>query len=172
MGLTMGFISNSLISGICCVVLCGAAFGIVFPILLRKRLGKFTDKIFNADTKYILSEPEGFQYRMPCSYMKTDKFAIGSVLYLGKSGFSYVPHKKNLKRHQNSFDISPLESCQFSLAEPSYGKLTLILTPKPPLHLEIKTGNNAWKFLVPTPQTTLRKIQECCNKLVTEETSG
>src|SRR5262245_17339219 len=118
-----------LVAGLSFGVLFGLTFGLLFPARFRKKMASVIDAIYNGDTKIVqLPPPENeFLYRMPCSWMKSDNFSVGGVLYLGKQSFLFVPHKKNLPIHRDPFEITPINEVTLSVVEPHMNLLLRLL---------------------------------------------
>ena len=138
----------------------GLSLALIIPARLRKTMALFIDAVY-ADNPEFVEVPgvvEEFSHRLPCSWMKSDKFAVGGVLYFGNDSFMFVPHKKNLAQHREPFAIAPLNSVTFSLVQPKNFQAGLLFK-KLPRHLEMAWSCGKARFLVPDPENTLMRIK-------------
>jgi hypothetical protein len=156
-----------LASGISFGILFGLVFALRFPARARKQLSTATDAIYFDDPKFIVLPPPhlGLTHRLPCSWMRRDNLAVGGVLYLGPSGFLFMPHTKNLPTHREPFEIQPIEDIRFSLVKPRLNILTRLLVERIPLHLEIESRDRSARFMVPEAESTLNKITRAIRPL-------
>jgi hypothetical protein len=156
-----------LTSGISFGILFGLVFALMFPARMRKQLSTATDAIYFDDPKFVVlpSDKLGLTHRLPCSWMKSDNFAVGGVLYLGPRGFLFMPHNKNLPTHREPFEIQPIEEIRFSLVKPRLNILTRLLVERIPLHLQIESRDRSARFLVPDAENTLNKISRAIRPL-------
>lgn len=150
------------------VILVGIASGLPFglclalliPAMSRKTIASFINAVY-ADDLEIVELPasaEEFSHRLPCSWMKTDRFSVGGVLYLSSERFMFVPHKKNLPCHREAFEIAPLNDVTFSTVQPSHLLASLLFRKMPP-HLEITWSGGKTRFIIPDPENTLMRIK-------------
>lgn len=147
------------------VLYSGLSFGILFPIFFKRRITSLRNAIYNGDPNIVNLPPttRDYSYRLPCGWMKTDNFVVGGILYIGKSGLMFVPHKKNLKRHQIPFEISTLNDLTITLSEqkPSkfVGKLRKLFVKNPQPLIEIVWPQGSVKLSVPIPKETITEIK-------------
>ena len=141
----------------------GVFFGLTFPRTFRRKMTAFTDAIY-AGRSDLIDEPradEGWRYRLPCSWMKTPRFAVGGVLYIGSGGVLFVPHRKNLKRDRVPIELGPPGDIQLSLLPPPpVGMVRRTLVPRPQKLLEIAAKSRRERFLIPQPESVIQIIQK------------
>lgn len=150
-----------IIIGLSFGIIFGLAFGWVFPTIFRRKMASAMSAIYDGDPKIVPAPPseKEFSYRLPCSWMKSDNFAVGGLLYLGKQSLMFVPHQENLAQHRNGFEIAPLNNVTLSLVQPRLNLLARLLTERPPSHIEIRWEHGQPRFLVPEAEITLTKIK-------------
>jgi hypothetical protein len=150
------------------VILVGLAFGVPFGLCLalaipagfRKRMASFTDALYAGDPKIVElpASVDDYSHRLPCSWMKSDKFSVGGVLYLSRERFMFAPHNKNLPQHREAFEIAPLNDVTFSMVQLSNFMARLLLKKLPP-YLEITWSSGKARFVIPDPEHTLMRIK-------------
>lgn len=140
----------------------GFLFAVFFPKLFRRRLATLVTSAYTGDLHVIGTPPTppAYAYRLPANWMKTDHLAIGGVLYIGRTGLRFVPHRHNLRRHQQPFEITPLEQLSFSLVEPNLNWLFRQYHTNTPHYIEIRWPSGRARFAVPTAAATLQEIQQ------------
>ena len=149
-----------LLSGLLFGVLFALIFGFMFPARARRRFSAATDAIYFDDPKFVVLPPAdlGLTHRLPCSWMKSENFAVGGVLYLGSGGFLFIPHRKNLPIHRQPLEIKSLSDITFSLVTPRPNSLMKLLVKSAPPRLQIESHDTSARFLVPEAKKTLEKI--------------
>jgi hypothetical protein len=159
---TLPLLTVGLVSGLLFGVLFALVFGFMFPARARQRLSAATDAIYFDDPKFVVLPPAdlGLTHRLPCSWMKSENFAVGGVLYLGSGGFLFIPHRKNLPTHRQPFEIKSLSDITFSLVTPRLNSLMKLLVKRVPPRLQIESRDTSARFLVPEAEKTLGKIAE------------
>jgi hypothetical protein len=152
--------STVIISGLGFGIFFGLVMALRFPAISQRKMTSIVDDIYAGDAK-IVQPPSGkeFSYRLPCSWMRSNNFAVGGVLYLSKESFMFVPHKKNLPQHREPFEIAPLNNATFSLVEPRVNLLSRFLTERPPRLVAVKWRGEEARFSVPEAEVTLMKIK-------------
>jgi hypothetical protein len=147
----------------------GVLFGRSFPRTFRQRVSSMTDALY-AGNKDLVDEPpveKSLRYRLPCSWMKSPAFAVGGILYIGKDGMLFYPHRKNLKGDRAQFEIGPLSGIQLSLVPPPpMGLVRRTLVPNPESLLEVKVGSRSERFLIPQSA----RVIEIIRKRIDEQT--
>jgi hypothetical protein len=139
----------------------GGGYASFFSWIARRSNKLFTDKLYRGDLKFDVPPPatKNLKYRLVCSWIKSNKLAIGGVLYIGKDLLLFVPHKHNPPKHSQPFEIAPLENLTLGLAKPRRNLIDKILIPKPRSFIEIKWLEHSARFSVPQPLETLSEIE-------------
>jgi len=137
-------------------ILSGLFFGALFPLSLRHKLRRFTNRLYSGDEGLIrIPTTEGpFDYKLPCNWLQ-ESVGVGGVLCVGRSGLLFVPHALN-RRSATFFRMAPLEQLQVgvSKAPRSLSLLQRMLVPHPPSLLEIRWPSEVACFVVPQATTT------------------
>jgi hypothetical protein len=147
-------------------VLSGLFFGALFPRYLRRKVLRFTDRLYSGDETLISIPPtEGpFDYKLPCTWVR-ESIGVGGVLYVGRSGLLFVPHRLN-QRSAQFFRMAPLETLSASAVESQHGNvLQRILVPHPQPLLQIDWLSKSARFRVPSAATTAELLAQATQSL-------
>lgn len=140
-------------------VVAGLPFGWLLPRLLRRSLRSINDKLYYADAT-LVTEPasEGWLYRVPSSLLKSPRFAVGGVLYLGPSGMLFVPHHRNRKQNQEATLFAPLGEIGLSLVPVPQNALARLLSQRPPMSVRVSWPGGAVNLMLPAPERTMHLL--------------
>src|SRR5262245_41833780 len=86
----------------------GALFGILFPIVFRRQMFSYVDAVYQGRPGWAATDPpqgKEVHSRLPCGWSKNARMNVGGVLYVGKAGFVFVPHRRNLPGDRNAIEI-------------------------------------------------------------------
>jgi hypothetical protein len=97
-------------------------------------------------------------YRLPCSWIRSNNFAVGGVLYFGSDGLLFVPHRLNLKRDQSIFEMGPNHQLHLTLMPTQLNRFMKMLVPRPVPRLQLTWPGGSAQFLIPAPDRTLKLI--------------
>jgi hypothetical protein len=104
-----------------------------------------------------LSPPEC----VTCNFMLSEKFAVGGHLYLGKSEWIYVPHRKNPKRHQETQSLAPRLIETIALRKLRKGAVAKLAFPSEVDVIEIRAaGSVVWSIIAPDAELVVRALRE------------
>jgi hypothetical protein len=147
-------------------VLSGLFFGALFPRYLRRKVQRFTDRLYSGDETLIsIPSTEGpFDYKLPCTWLQ-ESIGVGGVLYVGRSGLLFVPHKLN-QRSAQFLRMAPLEALSVTVVESPRGNvLQRILVPHPQPLLQIEWLSESARFRVPSAATTTELLVQAMRSL-------
>jgi|GEM_PF-1248780 len=163
-------LSNALALSVLSGIPFGITFGITFPLVARQIYSSAVDKIYNGDLKTIGEIPtqDIYTHRLPCSWLKSNTFSIGGVLYIGEESLVFVPNTQNLPQHRKPFDILPLGSLEMSVTEMKLGWLKKMIMKRPPRLLEISWSTDNARFVVPDAEQTLMRIKQVVDRRLLE----
>ncbi len=155
-------LKECLLLGMSTGALSGVFFGFFFPRAFRRKMSSITDANYSREPEPdVLAAPEKkLLYRLPSNWMKTDNFAVGGVLYIGKSGLFFLPHGKNLPRDRSSFEMGPADELRLSLTPTTLTGCKRLLVPRPAPLLHIIWPGGEANFLIPSPRNTLGLIEK------------
>lgn len=86
----------------------GIAWALLFTWLFR-RFGKtLNDQWYFADPRMVASEPAGYEYRLPCTWVPSNASARAGVLYLGSEGLRFDPSVRLAREVRGPLIIAPL----------------------------------------------------------------
>lgn len=143
----------------------GPLFGLGFPAMVRRSVRLIAAGIY-AGESWIIDPPamtDRVYYQVLCTCMR-GRVGLGGVLYLGRKGFLFMPHKRNRKR---TVPIEmPLETLRISLGAPSIGnRIQRLLTPRPQGQIEVTWNGGSARFLMPNPAETYVRLRRCLETL-------
>ena len=155
-------LEECLLVGMSTGALSGVFFGFFFPRSFRRKMSSITDANYSRgpEPDVLLSPEKKFLYRLPSNWMKTESFAVGGVLYIGKGGLFFLPHGKNLPRDRSSFEMGPADELRMLLTPTTLTGLKRLLVPHPAPLLNIMWPGGEASFLIPSPQNTLGLIEK------------
>jgi hypothetical protein len=144
----------------------GLLLGVLFPALWKRRTKTFIDGLYNGEEWITELPPPGFHiyYKLPCTW-NDDQAAVGGILYLGRQGLIYVPHKRNGRAYP-PFTMSPIETVKTALVQPPFtNAIRKLLGPKPQPQLEITSQKSCMRFIVPQPPTTITALNRLLDSI-------
>lgn len=143
-------------------ILCGVIFGKISPRRFRKRMSSMIDRLYSGDSEIASPLPpeKDLRYRLPCSWKRSENFAVGGILYIGPQVLLFAPHKKNLPRDRSSFEMGPSKTLKLSLTPQKPAGFFKLFAPRPPLQLLVVWTDGNAKFLIPAPTLVLKLIEE------------
>lgn len=170
MGLACLFLTPSMagpgwhaLLSICAGVFSGVVFGKTFPRGFRTKMTSIIDRLYAGDPELVTAPPPEKKpgYRLPCSWKRSENFAVGGVLYIGPQGLLFMPHKMNLPRDRSSsFEMGPGEGLKLSLTTQKVAGFFKLLVPRPASVLQVSWPGGSAQFLVPAPDRVLKLIEE------------
>ncbi|MBV8886346.1 MAG: hypothetical protein JO235_20460 [Chroococcidiopsidaceae cyanobacterium CP_BM_RX_35] len=123
---------------------------------------RFTKEIYAGVGKFATPPPtsDAYKYRLACSWRKSDKLAVGGVLYLGENDMIFVPHLANLPSDREPFTIVYAQDLSLQLVPQRLKGFNRLLVPRPPELLQISSLGGSRLFLVPTPKQVAARIRQ------------
>jgi len=151
-----------LLLGMSTGALSGAFFGFFFPRVFRRKMSSITDANYSREPEPdVMPSPEKkLLYRLPSNWMRSESFAVGGVLYIGRDGLLFLPHGKNLPRDRSTFEMGPADELRLSLTPATLTGRKRLLVPRPVPLLNIIWPGGEANFLIPSPQNTLGLIEK------------
>jgi len=162
----IGYVLRVFLS-ICMGILSGVAFGWVFPRRFGKRMSSIIDRLYAEDTDItVLPPPEKeLRYRLPCSWKRSENFAVGGILYIGRLGLLFAPHKMNLPSDRSVFEMGPNKSLEFSLAPQMLNGFFKLLVPRPTPLLQVVWPGGSAQLIIPAPNHVFELIRDRVREL-------
>lgn len=144
----------------------GLLFGILFSMFSRQRTKTYVNALYNSE-EWIANLPAAdlsIYYQLPCTW-NNGQVGVGGILYLGREGLIYLPHKRNVHWHP-PFTMSPIETVNTSLIQPPIRNvIQKLLIPKSQPQLEITSQKGRMRFTVPQPSKTIKKLDSLLERL-------
>lgn len=142
-------------------VFAGIAFGKGFPNRFRKKMSSIIDRLHAGDTDIDVPPPpeKELQFRLPCSWKRSENFSVGGVLYIGPLGLLFVPHKMNLPRDRSVLEMGPNKSLELSLTAQTLTGFLKMLVPRPTPLLQVSWPEGSAQFIVPAPNQVFELIR-------------
>lgn len=137
----------------------GLSFGWLFTRLLRRSFRSIKDELYYADAR-LVTEPasDGWLYRVPSTLLKSPRFAVGGVLYLGPSGMLFVPHRRNRPQDQEATLFAPLRDIGLSLVPVPQNALARLLSQRSPMSVRVSWPGGAANLMLPAPERTMHLL--------------
>jgi hypothetical protein len=137
----------------------GPLFGLFFPAMMRRKVRLITAGLY-AGERWIIDPPPANQlvyYQIPCTWIN-GKALVGGVLYLGRGGLLFVPHKKN-RRPSTPVEMTPIDAVRIARVAPFAGNaVQRLLVPRPLEQIEVTWNGVSARFLMPNPADTFLKF--------------
>jgi hypothetical protein len=149
----------SLSVGLVIGVVTGVCFGWLWSWAMRRSARKFFDRAYEGDAAIVGEVPRKRQYayRIPSSLFVTNNVTVGGVLYLGRSGVQFVPHKRN--RDEQRIELEPEGVIVWAVDwKPNWWGRTFVASA--PRVLEIGSGDLRYRFAFPDVDVVLPRIRE------------
>lgn len=159
------------VMGVICA-LGGVGFGLVtafmIGLVLPRQWAAVVDKIYYRDPEMAPSpENEGdFRYRFPAGYLRSPHINVGGILYLGRSGLMFHPHKKNLPSHRISIYLTPLESIKMEVVPHKVNPFFRLFVKSVPPMFTIVSASCTGNFLIPKPTESIGHIETAIKELL------
>lgn len=156
---SQNLISSPSITKVLAITVASLLFGILLTVSAKRTVRVSTDALYAGENWIISPPPENqlFYYQLLCTQMK-DRKRIGGVLYIGRSGLLFSPHKRNRKKNF-PLEMSPIESVEVAVKESSsVNVIQWLLAPHPQAYLEIRWRTGSACFMTPCVRTAMEKI--------------
>jgi hypothetical protein len=136
-------------------------FGFMWTWTMAFWMGRLQRRIYQGDPRIVPAPPAGdYDYRLACSYMASQTFAVGGHLYLGPAAWTFVPHRKNLKRHQAPLTIAITPGTEVECVEVTLPAVGRLLAPGPAYRLQVRTPALTAAFFTPEPHIVTTRLRE------------
>lgn len=144
----------------------GPLFGLLFPAAMRRKVRLAAAGLY-AGERWIIDPPSAelsVRYQIPCTRI-TGRVGVGGVLYLGRGGLLFVPHKRN-RIPSPPIEMTPIEGVTVARVAPLAGNaLFQLLVPRPLEQIEIVWDGASARFVMPNPAGTVAKLGRCLEAL-------
>lgn len=133
--------------------LAGLGFGFGWTAWMRVTIRRFLRRLHAGDPKVVPPAPAGATERVLCNFMLSERFAVGGHLYLSDLDWTFVPHRKNLTRHQHVHSISSRDIASITVRRLHKGALARLMYPDDVDVIEVRSSSAiAWSVIAPHPQ--------------------
>jgi hypothetical protein len=141
-------------------IITGVLFGTLWTVWFRLAMRRFVRRVYHGDPKLVPQPPEGgFEARVPCNLLLTDKMAVGGHLYLGRDQSVFVPHNRNLRQHRSPVVLTPGAHSAVTVHELTPPLLTRILAKGPIQVFDVNVAEGSVRLLVPKAESVLPKLE-------------
>jgi hypothetical protein len=149
------------IASICALgtlVMGAAVYRWSFPDLWRRER-TLSDRVYDGDPEFVAPPPpaEEYPFRLPGSLVVTAKAYLGGVLYLGPSGFLFVPNVNHAPEWREPVPIGPVRAITLDTGFVRMPRLARLLGA----HVEvllIRWEEKMVALVVPEPAETQRRM--------------
>jgi hypothetical protein len=133
--------------------LAGLGFGFGWTAWMRVTIRRFLERLHAGDPSVVPAPPAGATERVLCNFMLSERFAVGGHLYLSDVDWTFVPHLKNLQRHQQVHSVSSRDITSITVRRLHKGALARLMYPDDVDVIEARTASAiAWSVIAPQPQ--------------------
>lgn len=137
------------------------AFGFLWTWTMTLGVRRLVRRVYEGDLRIVPAPPAAaYEYRFPCSYLPSLLMAIGGHLYIGPAAWTFVPHRRNVKRHQAPVSIPITPGTRVESVEVKMPVWAKIFTPGPAYRLQVRTASDTAMFLTPEPQLLAPRLRE------------
>lgn len=137
------------------------AFGFLWTWTMTLGARRMLRRVYRGDPRTVPAPPAGvYEYRFPCSYLPSLSLAVGGHLYLARGVWTFVPHRRNLKRHQTPVSIPITPATQVECVEVKVPAWARLFAPGPGYRLQVRTADAAAMFLTPDPRVLAPRLRE------------
>jgi hypothetical protein len=149
----------SLSIGLVTGLIAGAGFGWLWAWAMRRSARKYSDRVFQGDTEVIGKVPRQRQYayRIPCSLFVTNNVTVGGVLYLGRAGVRFVPHKRYRDQPVIELDREGIAVWAVDWKPNWWGRTFVASGPR---ILEVVSGDSRYRFAFPDVDVVLPRLRD------------
>jgi hypothetical protein len=146
-------------------LLSGLFVGLGYTFAMRQLSRRNINWVYIGDTRAIATPDKPYIYRLLCTWIHNEK-NIGGVLFLGKSGFLFVPHRFNRKVVE-PFEIGPTAEIEIELSQApvSSGWLKRLFLPHQQRPIQIRWGSENARFAVPSAENTILLLRRAIDEL-------
>ncbi len=136
----------------------GIGFGWLWSWAMQRSSRKYFDRVFDADPAVVGPAPREseYEYRMPCSMFVTNNVTVGGILYLGRSGVRFVPHRRYRGEQPIQLDRDGLVVWATEWNPNWWGRTFVASGPRV---LEIGSGDSRYRFAAPNPDDLVPGIR-------------
>jgi hypothetical protein len=126
----------------------------------RRKMQALLARIYHGDPELVPPPPSADDYplRLPCGIILGPRRALGGVLYLGPSGFLFVPHLRNAPAYREPIPIGPVRSIVVERVWYRTTRLARLYTGRYGEALRIRWQHGAALLGVPAPDEVQRLI--------------
>lgn len=147
----------------------GLLFGFGWTLWMRVGTTKLLRRLYVADPALFPHLPSHFDAMLPASLMK-GSIAVGGLLLLSPDTAQFVPHVKNLKRHQSPTQLRLDAAAEPRVVERTPNAFGRLFRPDPAQLLELRNEQDSMLLLVPTPNRVASLIREHTNSRAVRRT--
>jgi hypothetical protein len=146
-------IGKMLAAGLGTALFTGPIYGILMGWGMRRLSHVMNRRIIEADPALVgdIGSAAEFRYRLPASLLKSPYRAVGGILYLGRPGILFQPHKRNRAVDLPAITLGPLSGLELATAPAALNPVSRLLTRQAPTTLRVRGPGGEHVFLVPAP---------------------
>ncbi len=137
----------------------GICFGWLWAWAMRRSARKYFDRVYAGDSGVIGEIPANRKpvYRIPCSKFVTNNVTAGGVLYVGKDGVQFIPHRRY--RDEDPIELEPENLVVWAKDwKPNWWGRTFVASG--PRILELGVGDLRFRFALPDVDVVIPRIRD------------
>jgi hypothetical protein len=138
------------------------AFGFLWTYMFTRAMRRLMRRIYQGDPRIVPPPPAGeYDYRFPCSYLVSPLLAVGGHLYVGPAALTFMPHRKNLVRHQVPLSIPATPEPVIEPVAVTLPRAQRLMAGVPTAsRLQVRTPALTATFVAPEPDLVAERLRE------------
>ncbi|HEX8903292.1 MAG TPA: hypothetical protein VF771_00470 [Longimicrobiaceae bacterium] len=141
------------------LVVASLVFGYAWTAMFWRSMRRMSARIHSGDPAIVPPPPAGaYDWRVMCSWLRSPRVAVGGHLYAGQREWTFVPHRRNLRAHQELFTITPGPDTRVEAVETPARGLVRLFATGPLKRLRIANPHGEWLFILPETEYVAEQL--------------
>jgi hypothetical protein len=139
----------------------GFVIGFIWFFVFRYMMQRLTRRIYHGDPGIVPPAPAGsYDYRLASNLVLGRSMSVGGHLYIGRETWTFVPHRRNLKRHQAPLTIPATPPPAVEVVEVPLHGIGRLLLKDPVRQVHVRTSSTTHGFVTPEPDAAAARLRE------------
>ncbi|HEU0078786.1 MAG TPA: hypothetical protein VFQ76_14125 [Longimicrobiaceae bacterium] len=142
-------------------LLAGLITGFIWFFAFRALMRRLLRRIYHGDPRIVPPAPAGsYDYRLAGNLMLSRSMSAGGHLYIGRETWTFVPHRRNLKRHQTPLSIPAAPPPAVEAVDVPLRGVTRILLKGLVRQVHVRTSSTTHRFVTPDPEAVAARLRD------------